>query len=55
MPGTGREVAHYQNKVFCGIYGRDGDIFLTACQDKKIRIYDTRYLLTSNGNDICLH
>jgi DDB1- and CUL4-associated factor 11 len=43
VPRCGKLLEHYRSKVFCGVYGRDGDIFLTAAQDKKIRIYDTRW------------
>lgn len=43
LPAVSQELARYRNKVFCGVYDRDGDIFLTACQYRKIRIYDTRY------------
>ncbi|KAI5092150.1 DDB1- and CUL4-associated factor 11 [Silurus meridionalis] len=37
-------VAHkdtYQQKAFCGVYSEDGNLFLTACQDQNIRLYDT--------------
>uniref|UniRef100_UPI00358E541F DDB1- and CUL4-associated factor 11 n=1 Tax=Myxine glutinosa TaxID=7769 RepID=UPI00358E541F len=29
-------------KVFCGVYTVDGSMFLSACQDQKIRMYNTR-------------
>jgi len=45
LPDTGKKVATMRNKVFCGVYGRDGDIFLSACQDRGLRIFDT-----SRGN-----
>lgn len=45
LPDTGKKVATFRNKVFCGVYGRDGDIFLSACQDRGLRIFDT-----SRGN-----
>ncbi|XP_026093504.1 DDB1- and CUL4-associated factor 11-like [Carassius auratus] len=31
----------YQQKVFCGVYSDEGNMFLTACQDQNIRLYDT--------------
>ncbi|XP_004698970.1 DDB1- and CUL4-associated factor 11 isoform X1 [Echinops telfairi] len=33
----------YTQKVFCGIYSKDGQIFMSACQDQTIRLYDCRY------------
>uniref|UniRef100_A0A8B9JAV0 DDB1- and CUL4-associated factor 11 n=1 Tax=Astyanax mexicanus TaxID=7994 RepID=A0A8B9JAV0_ASTMX len=37
-------VAHkdtYHQKAFCGVYSDDGNMFLSACQDQNIRLYDT--------------
>uniref|UniRef100_A0A665X545 DDB1- and CUL4-associated factor 11 n=1 Tax=Echeneis naucrates TaxID=173247 RepID=A0A665X545_ECHNA len=31
----------YQQKAFCGVYSEDGNMFLSACQDQNIRMYDT--------------
>ncbi|KAM6900604.1 DDB1- and CUL4-associated factor 11 [Xenentodon cancila] len=31
----------YQQKAFCGVYCEDGNMFLSACQDQNIRLYDT--------------
>uniref|UniRef100_A0A8C7ZT00 Ddb1 and cul4 associated factor 11 n=1 Tax=Oryzias sinensis TaxID=183150 RepID=A0A8C7ZT00_9TELE len=31
----------YQQKAFCGVYSEDGNLFLSACQDQVIRLYDT--------------
>ncbi|KAF3836079.1 hypothetical protein F7725_028637 [Dissostichus mawsoni] len=31
----------YQQKAFCGVYSEDGNMFLSACQDQNIRLYDT--------------
>ncbi|KAJ3611881.1 hypothetical protein NHX12_021894 [Muraenolepis orangiensis] len=31
----------YHQKVFCGLYSNDGSMFLSACQDQNIRLYDT--------------
>ena len=30
------QVAAFKNKVFCGTYARGGDIFMSACQDRKV-------------------
>ncbi|XP_041092626.1 DDB1- and CUL4-associated factor 11 [Polyodon spathula] len=32
----------FQQKAFCGIYSKDGSIFMSACQDQNVRLYDTR-------------
>uniref|UniRef100_A0A8C9RYK7 DDB1- and CUL4-associated factor 11 n=1 Tax=Scleropages formosus TaxID=113540 RepID=A0A8C9RYK7_SCLFO len=37
-------VAHkemYHQKAFCGVYSEDGNMFLSACQDQNVRLYDT--------------
>ncbi|XP_072566921.1 DDB1- and CUL4-associated factor 11 isoform X2 [Paramormyrops kingsleyae] len=31
----------YHQKAFCGVYSEDGNMFLSACQDQNIRLYDT--------------
>lgn len=31
----------YHQKAFCGVYNEDGNMFLSACQDQNIRLYDT--------------
>uniref|UniRef100_A0A8D2LLZ2 DDB1- and CUL4-associated factor 11 n=1 Tax=Varanus komodoensis TaxID=61221 RepID=A0A8D2LLZ2_VARKO len=33
----------YAQKAFCGIYSRDGQLFMSACQDQRIRLYDCTY------------
>ncbi|XP_053218783.1 DDB1- and CUL4-associated factor 11 isoform X2 [Podarcis raffonei] len=33
----------YSQKAFCGIYSRDGKLFMSACQDQTIRLYDCTY------------
>ncbi|XP_073527145.1 DDB1- and CUL4-associated factor 11 isoform X1 [Phyllobates terribilis] len=33
----------YSQKAFCGVYASDGSIFMSACQDQNIRLYDCRY------------
>ena len=34
-------VARYHNNIFCAEYSQDGDMFVTASQDMKIRIYNS--------------
>jgi len=41
LPHNPTKVAEYKSKVFCGTHAKDGEIFMTACQDRKIRIYDS--------------
>lgn len=41
LPNRSQKLAHYHHKVFCGQFSQQGDIFLSACQDQNIRIYDT--------------
>ncbi|MEQ2241835.1 DDB1- and CUL4-associated factor 11 [Ilyodon furcidens] len=31
----------YLQKAFCGVYSEEGSMFLSACQDQNIRLYDT--------------
>ncbi|XP_012708832.2 DDB1- and CUL4-associated factor 11 [Fundulus heteroclitus] len=31
----------YLQKAFCGVYSDEGNMFLSACQDQNIRLYDT--------------
>ncbi|XP_053553072.1 DDB1- and CUL4-associated factor 11-like, partial [Bombina bombina] len=33
----------YSQKAFCGVYSPDGTIFMSACQDQNIRLYDCRH------------
>ncbi|KAG8455398.1 hypothetical protein GDO86_001550 [Hymenochirus boettgeri] len=33
----------YSQKAFCGVYSPDGSIFMSACQDQNIRLYDCRH------------
>jgi len=42
LPNFGKTVAEFRQKVFCGTYSRCGDLFMSAGQDQKIRLYDTR-------------
>ena len=42
LPSNPRTVAQYRHKVFCGRYcGQEGEQFMTASQDCRIRIYNT--------------
>ncbi|XP_064641112.1 DDB1- and CUL4-associated factor 11-like [Lineus longissimus] len=41
LPNQVTVVARYPHKAFCGTYSEDGNVFLSACQDQYIRVYDT--------------
>ncbi|XP_017794296.1 PREDICTED: DDB1- and CUL4-associated factor 11 isoform X2 [Habropoda laboriosa] len=41
LPDDKDQVAKYSSKAFCGSYTKDGRFFLTACQDKFLRLYRT--------------
>ncbi|XP_019745573.1 DDB1- and CUL4-associated factor 11 isoform X1 [Hippocampus comes] len=48
LPNSVSQKATYHHKAFCGVYSEDGNMFLSACQDQNIRLYDTsrgRFLL----------
>uniref|UniRef100_A0AAY5KPC4 DDB1- and CUL4-associated factor 11 n=1 Tax=Esox lucius TaxID=8010 RepID=A0AAY5KPC4_ESOLU len=38
---SGLNVFSQRQKAFCGVYSDDGNMFLSACQDQNIRLYDT--------------
>jgi WD repeat-containing protein 23 len=42
LPNKYKKVQYYHHKVFCGQYSKKGDIFLSACQDQYVRLYDTQ-------------
>lgn len=42
LPNTPHVVQHYSQKAFCGTYSEDGELFLTACQDRRLRLYRTK-------------
>ncbi|XP_054274991.1 DDB1- and CUL4-associated factor 11-like isoform X1 [Macrosteles quadrilineatus] len=42
LPRTTISSVQHNNKMFCGIYSKDGDKFLTASQDRYIRLYQTK-------------
>ncbi|KAK3745060.1 hypothetical protein QZH41_014556, partial [Actinostola sp. cb2023] len=41
LPNTMETKGRYRQKAFCGTYSHDGTVFLSACQDEYIRLYDT--------------
>lgn len=41
VPNKMETKAQHHNKLFCGSYSRDGTVFLSACQDQRLRLYDT--------------
>ncbi|CAH1779719.1 unnamed protein product [Owenia fusiformis] len=41
LPNHHEVVAKFQSKVFCGTYSKDGNVFMSACQDQNIRLYST--------------
>lgn len=40
LPTSSKHLKHLGAKVFCGVYSKDGEYFVTASQDSSIRIYD---------------
>ncbi|KAG8227768.1 hypothetical protein J437_LFUL005775, partial [Ladona fulva] len=44
LPNRKSVIATYPNKAFCGTYSKDGNVFLSACQDRNLRLHHT-----SNG------
>lgn len=41
LPNFMERKACYNHKAFCGKYSEDGNVFMTACQDARIRVYNT--------------
>ncbi|XP_046454954.1 DDB1- and CUL4-associated factor 11-like isoform X2 [Daphnia pulex] len=41
LPNKFKQVANCNHKMFCGTYSKDGNIFLSASQDRVIRVFDT--------------
>ncbi|GFR62296.1 DDB1- and CUL4-associated factor 11 [Elysia marginata] len=41
LPSFMERKASYNHKAFCGKYSEDGNVFMTACQDTRIRVYNT--------------
>lgn len=42
LPNKMRQVAKYSSKAFCGSHSKDGRFFLTASQDRFLRLYHTQ-------------
>eukprot|EP00094_Tigriopus_californicus_P011468 TCALIF_11073-PA protein Name:"Similar to DCAF11 DDB1- and CUL4-associated factor 11 (Pongo abelii)" AED:0.19 eAED:0.19 QI:0/0/0/0.66/1/1/6/0/587 len=42
LPDRCQILDKYDQKVFCGTYSTDGQLFMSACQDQMIRIYNTQ-------------
>ncbi|PRP80921.1 WD repeat domain 23 [Planoprotostelium fungivorum] len=40
IPQFSRNWDRYRNQIFCGRFSRSGQVFMSACQDRVIRIYD---------------
>ncbi|XP_063702342.1 DDB1- and CUL4-associated factor 11 isoform X2 [Culicoides brevitarsis] len=40
LPSSSKHLKKLAAKVFCGVYSRDGQYFVTASQDSSIRVYD---------------
>ncbi|GFN89835.1 Ddb1- and cul4-associated factor 11 [Plakobranchus ocellatus] len=41
LPNYMERKARYNHKAFCGKYSEDGNVYMTACQDTRIRVYNT--------------
>lgn len=41
LPCHGRILEQYNDKIFCGQYSRDGTVFMSAAQDRRVRLYNT--------------
>ncbi|KZS11669.1 DDB1- and CUL4-associated factor 11 [Daphnia magna] len=41
LPNKFKQVANCNHKMFCGTYSKDGNIFLSAAQDRVLRVFDT--------------
>ncbi|XP_971729.2 DDB1- and CUL4-associated factor 11 [Tribolium castaneum] len=57
LPNSMSVLSFYNGKVFCGIFSKDGKMFITASQDRQIRLYksdDASYKLfnTLSARDI---
>lgn len=40
LPNKGKNLDIFASKVFCGTYSKDGTVFLSACQDQYLRLFD---------------
>ena len=50
LPKHAYEQADFDAKVFCGSHSKEGDWFMSACQDQKIRLYNTRKFKKDENN-----
>lgn len=41
IPNTHKLMGRFKQKLFCGTYSVDGDIFISVCQDQYLRVFDT--------------
>lgn len=44
IPNVVENVMRFREKLFCGTYSQDGNIFLSACQDGHLRVYKSHKL-----------
>ncbi|CAM9803929.1 DDB1- and CUL4-associated factor 11 isoform X1 [Lampetra fluviatilis] len=42
LPNQMTQAAHFTQKAFCGVFSQDGSIFMSACQDQNVRLFDAR-------------
>ncbi|KAL0481046.1 hypothetical protein AKO1_013680 [Acrasis kona] len=42
-------IARFDSQVFCGQFSSDGTIFMSACQDQRIRLYSTDHIRYADG------
>lgn len=40
LPNYGTQLVRFPSKLFCGTYSQDGTVFLSACQDQYLRLFD---------------
>lgn len=41
IPKAGWPLFQYEHQIFCGQYSRDGSLFMSAAQDRRVRLYDS--------------
>ena len=41
LPNKFKQIGNFNHKVFCGTFSKDGDVFLSASQDRVLRVFDT--------------
>jgi WD repeat-containing protein 23 len=41
VPVGGHQICQYEHQIFCGQYSRDGSSFMSAAQDRTVRLYDS--------------